>query len=56
MKKFNATVTPGFVNRAGEFVHYVRPDKGAPVQAVFYTALPEGKRVRLEGREIREVQ
>lgn len=56
MKPFNATVQTGFVNRDGEFVHWVRPDKGEPVQVKFYEALPEGKRVRLNAGGIEEVQ
>jgi len=55
-RPFNATVTTGFVNRAGEFVHWVRPDKGAPVQIKFHEALPDGKRVRLVGTRIEGVQ
>jgi hypothetical protein len=56
MRPFNATVTSGFVNRDGEFVHWVRPDKGAPVQIKFHTALPDGKRVKISGDRIEEVQ
>jgi len=56
MRPFNATVTTGFVNRAGEFVHWVRPDRGDPVQVTYFEALPEGKRVRLENGRIGEVQ
>ena len=56
MKPFNATVLSGFRNRAGEFVHWVRPDKGDAVQVKFHAALPESKRVRLDGPRIVEVQ
>lgn len=56
MTRFNATVTTGFVNRAGEFVHWVRPDRGEPVQVKFHEALADGKRVRLENGRIGEVQ
>lgn len=56
MTRFNATITTGFCNRDGEFVHWVRPDRGDAVQVKYWTALPEGKRVRLEGRVIEAVQ
>lgn len=56
MRPFNATVQTGFVNRAGEFVHWVRPDKGEPVQVKHFEALPDGKRVRLVGTRIEEIQ
>lgn len=56
MTRFNATVTTGFVNRDGEFVHWVRPDKGDPVQVKYFEALPESKRVRLENGRIVGVQ
>lgn len=56
MNRFNATVLSGFVNRDGEFVHYVQPDKGAPVQVKHTEALPDGKRVRLVGSRIEAVQ
>jgi len=56
MRPFNATVLTGFVNRAGEFVHWVRPDRGDPVQVKFHEALPESKRVRLNAGRIEEIQ
>lgn len=55
-RPFNATVLSGFQNRAGEFVHWVRPDRGDPVQVKHFEALPESKRVRLVGLRIEEVQ
>lgn len=55
-RPFNATVTGGYVNRAGETVLNVKPDKGDPMQVKYWTALPDGKRVRLNGREIEGVQ
>lgn len=56
MIRFNATVQSGFVNRAGEFVHWVKPDKGEPVQCRHFEALPDGKRVKISGDRIEEVQ
>lgn len=56
MKPFNATVTTGFQNRDGDFVHWLQPDKGAPVQATYFEALPEGKRVRLIAGRIEDTQ
>ena len=53
--RFNATVREGFCNRAGEFVHWVEPDKGAAVQVKYHTALPELTRVRLVGGRIEAV-
>ncbi|WP_338575763.1 hypothetical protein V8J38_11290 [Brevundimonas olei] len=56
MRPFNATVRGGYQARDGQFVHSVAPDKGEPVMVRGEVALPEGKRVRLEGRQIVEVQ
>lgn len=56
MNPFNATVTTGFVNRDNEFVHWIKPDKGDPVQVKHHEALPEGKRVRLVAGKIEAVQ
>lgn len=55
-RPFNGTVMTGFCNRDGEFVHYVKPDKGDPLQVKYWQALPDGKRVRLVGLRIEEVQ
>jgi len=56
MSPFNATVQGGFQNRDGENVHWVKPDKGDAVQVKYPTALPEGKRVRLQAGKIEGVQ
>lgn len=56
MMPFNATVQTGFVNRAGEYVHWIKPDKGDAVPVKHWEALPDGKRVRLAGRVIEAVQ
>lgn len=57
MRPFNATVKSGFANRDGDFVHWVKPDGRAdPVQIKHWEALPDGKRVRLDGSRIVEVQ
>lgn len=56
MIRFNATVKTGFVNRAGEYVLGVHPDKGAPVQIRHFEALPEGKRVLLVAGKIEATQ
>jgi hypothetical protein len=56
MTRFNAKVTGGYVNRAGEFVLNLKPDKGDPVQVKHWEALPDGKRVLLVAGEIVGVQ
>ncbi|MFC5373999.1 hypothetical protein ACFPIF_15655 [Brevundimonas faecalis] len=56
MSPFNATVQGGYEARDGQFVHWIKPDRGAPVQVRGVVALPEGKRVRLVGSQIEEVQ
>ncbi|WP_374387145.1 hypothetical protein [Brevundimonas sp.] len=57
MTRFNATVQGGFTNRAGEFVHWVLPDRAKqPVQVKYWTPLEEGKRVVLEAGQIVGVQ
>jgi hypothetical protein len=56
MTRLNATVTGGYVNRAGEIVLNVKPDRGDPVQVKHWEALPDGKRVVLVGRVIEGVQ
>jgi hypothetical protein len=56
MTRFNATVTGGYMTRAGETVLNVRPDKGDPVQVKYWEALPDGKRVVLAGDQIVGVQ
>lgn len=56
MNPFNATVQGGYEARDGKFVHWVKPDKGVAVQIRGDAVLPEGKRVRLVGLRIEEVQ
>jgi hypothetical protein len=56
MTRFNATVTGGYVNRAGETVLNVKPDKGDAIQVKHWEALPDGKRVVLVGMKIEGVQ
>ena len=59
MIRFNAQIIDGYMSRDKRFMHWVQPDGrgAAPVGPVeFERALPEGKRVRLDGRRIVEVQ
>lgn len=56
MSPFNATVRGGYQARDGKFVHWVKPDRGDAIQVRGEVALPEGKRVRLIGQRIEEVQ
>jgi hypothetical protein len=56
MTPFNATVIGGFTGRDGVIRLWVKPDKGEPRQVIHDVALDEGKRVRLDGGVIVEVQ
>jgi len=58
MTPFNATVESGFTGRDGKIRLWVIPDgRGREPRMIEYpVALPEGKRVRLDGAAIVEVQ
>jgi len=56
MTPFNATVIGGFEGRDGVIRLWVRPDKGDPRQVIHDVPLNEGKRVKLDGGVIVEVQ
>lgn len=56
MSPYNATVTSGFEGRDGKIRLWVKPDKGEARQVIHTEALPENKRVRLDGGVIVEVQ
>ncbi len=55
MTRYNAKITGGYMTRDGEFVLNVKPDKGDALQVKYWQALPDGKRVKLVGREIEGV-